>query len=90
MGFKGFKIVKHLAIKWHTFQGMQYILNQGVRRLELKDRLPNDIEDDPIMDVSPYTAVRWNLPFIGKETTAVISNVSRGEDLWNVTDTVIV
>jgi hypothetical protein len=69
---------------------MQYILNQSVRRLELKDRLSNDVEDDPIMDMSPYTAVRRNHPFIRKETTAVISNVSRGEDFEDVTNTVIV
>jgi hypothetical protein len=42
------------------------------------------------MDMSPYTAVRRNHPFIRKETTAVISNVSRGEDFEDVTNTVIV
>jgi hypothetical protein len=59
-----------------------------MRRLELNDRLPNDVKDNAIMDVSAYAAARRNVPSIWKETTVVVCNVS-GKDLGNVTHTVI-
>ena len=68
---------------------MQNVLNHGVGRLEVNERLPNDIEDDAIMDVSTYAATRRNLPSIWKGTAAVVSDVSRSKDLGNVTHTVI-
>jgi len=69
---------------------MQNILNHSVRRLEVNDRLPNDDDDDAIMDVSAYAVARRDLPSIRKGTTAVVSDVFCGKDLGDVMYPVIV
>lgn len=61
-----------------------------MRRLEITDRLPNDVKDDAIMEVSAYAVARRNLPSIWKGTTAVVSDIFCGKDLGDVTHTVVV
>jgi len=49
MGFYKFKTVKYLEKRQQTFQGMQNILNHGVRQLKVNDRLSNDVKDNAMM-----------------------------------------